>query len=99
MSRFAVVDDSVASGHITEFEYCKINRIPTIFLRKRGKGSTWMIGDASLTDINYIKTFEYIERDLHDVLTVAVEWAEKFIRKRADAYSAYYPWRKEEEKG
>lgn len=44
--KFAVVEDSVASGHIAEFEYCKNNRVILALLREKGKGSTWMIGDA-----------------------------------------------------
>jgi hypothetical protein len=44
--KFAVMEDSVASGHIAEFEYCKNNRVILALLRQKGKGSTWMIGDA-----------------------------------------------------
>ena len=92
ISKFAVMEDSTASGHIAEFEYCKINRVPLILLRREGKGSTWMIGDAGLVDVNYIKKFEYSESNLHDVLEIATEWVEKFISRKAEVYGTYYPW-------
>lgn len=92
MSKFAVMEDSFASGHLAEFEYCKNNRVILALLRQEGKGSTWMIGDAPIVDINYIKIFEYSEKNLHDVLIEASQWAESFIQRRADAYKAYYPW-------
>jgi len=92
ISKFAVMEDSIASGHIAEFEYCKTNRVPLILLRREGKGSTWMIGDAGLVDVNYIKKFEYSESTLHDVLDVATDWVEKFIERKAEVYGTYYPW-------
>jgi len=94
MSKFTVMEDSTASGHIAEFEYCKNNRVPLVLLRKKGKGSTWMIGDAELVDVNFIRTFEYSEDHLHEVLVEATKWAEEFIHRRADAYQGYFPWRK-----
>lgn len=84
MSKFAVMEDSVASGHIAEFEYCKNNRVVLAMLRQKGKGSTWMIGDAAIVDVNYIRVFEYAERNLHAVLGEAVKWAESYIQKRID---------------
>lgn len=94
MSKFAVMEDSVASGHLPEFEYCKNNRVVLALLRQKGKGSTWMVGEAPLVDINYIKSFEYDEKSLHDVLFEASKWAESFIQRRADAYKNYFPWSK-----
>ena len=91
ISKFAVMEDSIASGHIAEFEYCKTNRVILALLRQKGKGSTWMIGDAPLVDVNYIKSFEYSERNLHGVLFEASQWAESFSKKRADAYKDYFP--------
>jgi hypothetical protein len=91
MSKFCVMEDSAASGHIAEFEYCKANRIVLILLRKPGHGSTWMIGDAGLVDVNYIRTFEYSNDSLHEVLVAAVKWAEDFLKRRVEVYGAYLP--------
>ena len=93
MSKFAVMEDSLASGHIAEFEYCKNNRVVLVILRQEGKCSTWMIGDAPLVDINYIKSFEYTQRNLHDVLVEASKWAESFIQRRVNSYKKHFPWR------
>lgn len=91
ISKFAVMEDSFASGHIAEFEYCKNNRVILALLRQKGEGSTWMIGDAGIVDMNYIKSFEYTEKNLHDVLAEASQWAESFSKRRADAYKDYFP--------
>lgn len=90
ISKFAVMEDSEASGHIAEFEYCKNNRVVLALLRKKGRGSTWMIGDAQLVDVNYIKTFEYDERNVHNVLIEASKWAESFIQRRGAVYKDYF---------
>jgi hypothetical protein len=92
MSKFAVMEDSVASGHIAEFEYCKNNRVVLAVLRQKGRGSTWMIGDAPLVDLNYIGSFEYTEKSLHGVLLEASKWAESFIQRRVDSYGKRFPW-------
>jgi hypothetical protein len=91
ISKFAVMEDSEASGHIAEFEYCKTSRVVLAILRQKCKGSTWMIGDAELVDVNYIKSFEYTEKNLHRVLSEACSWAESFSQRRADAYKNYVP--------
>lgn len=95
MSKFAVMEDSAASGHIAEFEYCKNNRVVLVLLRQKGKGSTWMIGDAPLVDVNYIQSFEYSERNLHDVLVKASKWAESFLQRRSNSYEKHFRWRTE----
>ena len=86
---------SAASGHIAEFEYCKNNRVVLVLIRQEGKGSTWMIGDAPLVDVNYIRSFEYGERNLHDVLVEASKWAESFLQRRSNSYKKHFPWRTE----
>ena len=91
ISKFAVMEDSLPSGHIAEFEYCKNNRVVLALLRQKGKGSTWMIGDAAIVDVNYIKSFEYTEKNLHGVLAEASQWAESFSKRKADAYKDYFP--------
>jgi hypothetical protein len=91
ISKFAIMEDSLASGHIAEFEYCKNNRVILALLRQSGKGSTWMIGDAGIVDVNHIKLFEYTEKNLHNVLSKACEWAESFSKRRAEAYRDYFP--------
>jgi hypothetical protein len=35
--KFAVMEDSVASGHIVEFEYCKSSRVILALLRRKEK--------------------------------------------------------------
>ena len=91
-SRFCVMIDRSPSGHIAEYICIKSVEEILAFLRPKGKGSTWMIGDASLTDINYIKLFEFENSPL-EVLDFAIAWAEDFMKKRIKEYNHRYPWR------
>jgi hypothetical protein len=62
------------------------------FLRPLGSGSTFMIGDAALVDINYIRIFEF-ESSPIEVLDEAIDWAESLARVRSETYNKAYPWR------
>lgn len=92
-SRFSVVVDREASGHIKEHEIAKQQRCILGLLRQRGLGSTYMIGDEHLVDINYIRVFEFDKSPI-EALPDTIQWAEKVTRNRADAYNEYYPWRR-----
>jgi hypothetical protein len=48
MSRFIVIDDSSASGHLTEFELCRSNRWVTLVLRAQGLAPSWMTAGVSV---------------------------------------------------
>lgn len=90
MSKFAVMEDSAASGHVAEFEYCKNNRTVLAILRQKGRGSTWTIGDGLLVDINYMQRFEYDDKNLRSALIDASEWAESFIKRRSETCKNYF---------
>ncbi len=92
LSRFCVMVDRVPAGHIAEYGHLKDQRTTLAFLRPRGSGSTYMIGDADLVDLNYIRRFEFDGR-AETVLAEAVAWAEGIERARESAYGAAYPWR------
>jgi hypothetical protein len=92
-SRFCVMIDREPSGHIAEYNYLRGERVVLAFLRPKGKGSTYMIGDDSIVEINHIKIFEFESSPLQ-VLDNAVTWAEDFIRKKIEALKDAYPWRK-----
>jgi hypothetical protein len=94
VSRFCVMIDREPSGHIAEYTYLKNSRTVLAFLRLKGKGSTYMIGDDSLLEINHIKVFEF-EKSPLEVLSDAVEWAEDFLAKKEQTLNKAYPWRKE----
>lgn len=91
-SRFCVMIDREPSGHIAEYVYLKGERVIMAFLRPKGKGSTYMIGDDSIVEINYIKIFEFEISPLQ-TLDDAVAWAEEFIGKKIEALRDAYPWR------
>ena len=92
-SRFCVMIDRKAAGHIVEYQYLKEQRTILAFLRPRGKGSTYMIGDEHLTDFRYIKLFEF-EKSPIEVIDTAIDWAEELVRERMKKYEAAYPWRR-----
>jgi hypothetical protein len=91
-SRFVVMVDHTPSGHILEHELMKEQRTILAVIRRRGLGSSYMIGDVGLVDLNFIRVFEF-DHYPEDVLPDAVEWAERIALERQTAYDSYYPWR------
>ncbi|GEM_PF-6820812 len=92
-SRFLVMVDRSASGHIAEYIIVREQRSILALLRPLKTGSTWMIGDDPWVDSNYIKLFEF-EQSPNGVMDQAVRWAEGMAQLRASAYDKGYPWRK-----
>ncbi len=58
-SRFVVMIDNTPSGHILEHALLKEQRTILAVIRRRGHGSSYMIGDAELVDLNFIRVFEF----------------------------------------
>jgi hypothetical protein len=92
-TRFSVMVDRTPAGHVAEYHMLRGQRTILALLRPRGSGSTYMIGDDSLVDVNFIKLFEFEKTPL-EVISPVIEWAEGLVRGRAAAYDANYPWRK-----
>ncbi|MEK7450255.1 MAG: hypothetical protein AAB019_12335 [Planctomycetota bacterium] len=92
VSRFVVVEDSTASGHISELGDCKNNDWVTIILREQGQQSTFMTAGISSTS-TVMKEYEYTAGHLQEVLTDAVKWAEQTISTRTERMIIQYPWR------
>ena len=91
-SRFCMMVDREASGHIKEYEIVKQNRIPLALFRPLSDASTWLIGDDEFVDLNYIKTFEFEDSAL-ERMDDAIDWAESIVEDRAEAYKKHYSWR------
>ena len=91
-SRFCVMIDREPSGHIAEYAYLKDERVALAFLRQKGKGSTYMIGDDSI-ERNNVKLFEFENSPLQP-LDKAIAWAEEFIGKKKAFLKDAYPWRR-----
>jgi len=91
-SRFVVMIDRVPAGHLVEYQILKEQRTITAFLRPAGSGSTYMIGDDALVDINYMQLFEFNDTAL-SILDSVKTWAEQIAEQRATAYNKAYPWR------
>jgi len=91
-ARFSVMIDRDPSGHISEYETLKKTNCILAFLRKKGEGSTSMIGSDHLVDLNYFNLFEFDDSPI-EVLNEAIEWAEGIVKKREEIYGDEYPWR------
>jgi hypothetical protein len=91
-SRFCIVVDRVASGHLSEYDWLKNEGVILALLREKGKRSTFMIGDEPI-DYNYIRKFEFDKSPLN-ILDEVIEWAEKKNIDRIEYYKTAYPWRK-----
>lgn len=92
-ARFNVMIDQTAAGHIVEYLINREDRSILAVLRPVRSGSTWMIGDDPLVDVNFIKIFEFEGTPVQQVDN-AIQWAEKIAQARADAYNKAYPWRR-----
>lgn len=92
-SRFCVIVDREPSGHIAEYAYLENERVILAFLRPKGRGSTYMIGDDSLAEKNNIRVFEFESHPVQ-VLDEVIIWAEEFVQKKIKALKEAYPWRR-----
>lgn len=91
-SRFCIMVDREVSGHIKEYEIVKSERKPLVLFRPEEDGSTWMIGDDEIIDLNYIKTFEFAGSPLGKT-EEGIQWAENLLKERGKAYPEFYPWK------
>jgi len=91
-ARFSVMVDRTPAGQIAEYIMLREQRSVLAYLRPRGSGSTFMIGDNHLADVNHLREFEFAQSPL-ERLDEAIKWAETFIRKRIAKYRIRYPWR------
>jgi hypothetical protein len=91
-SKFCVIVDEVASGHIAEYGMLKSQRTIIALIRREGECSTHMIGDEGEVDYNFIRVFEF-RNDPLEVIDSVIDWAEELTRKRIIAYGESYPWR------
>jgi hypothetical protein len=91
-SRFCIMVDRTPSGHIAEYEILRQQSTIFAFMHPKGTGSTRMIGDDALVDVNYIHPFAFASSPL-EALEDAITWAEQMAKARQDAYDREYPWR------
>ena len=82
ISRFVIVDDFVASGHLSELEICRERKFITGVLRFQGQATTAMQADID-SEVAYIKTFEYDSfNDFQDCVLRASAWANAAVAER-----------------
>lgn len=91
-SRFVVLDNTEASGHLYELPHVsKSAECITAVLQERGRGSTWMIEDAFFRH-NHWRKFEFNPDELEGVVEQAAAWAEEFRERFAQHQEAVLPW-------
>jgi hypothetical protein len=91
ISRFVIVDDTDASGHLAELSLCKSGGWITIVLRF-GRAGSYMSAGVSL-DSNVILE-RAVDRDtLDESLRQSVEWAVLRLKEMRKDLQAIYPWR------
>jgi hypothetical protein len=93
-SRFVLVENTEASGHLYEIPHVgKAAECVIGFLQEKGKGATWMFEDAYARNQHWQK-FPYAPAAIGNAVTEAAEWAEKFITKFGDFQQRVLPWMK-----
>lgn len=93
ISRFVVIDDSSASGHLRELSNIKNDNWVTILLHADGQRSSFMTADASIHS-NVIFETDYSQDQPMDDISNAVNWAEDKIKELKIKFDNIYPWRK-----
>lgn len=88
-ARFNVMVDRTPSGAAAEYVMLRESRSIIALLRPSTGGSTSMIGNDSLVDVNFIKVFEFTSSPLQ-VLAEASQWAESVYQARVRAYENMY---------
>ncbi|MBT2764810.1 hypothetical protein [Paenibacillus sp. ISL-20] len=92
ISKFVIIEKSEPAGQIDEAKICAFNRIPAIWIHRKGTGDTWMQGDYEV-DFKFIRSFAYEESEKEVVLNRAVEWVEQFLKEKSEYLDDIYPWR------
>ena len=91
-SRFVVIENTEASGHLYEIPHVtKAAECVTVVLQEEGKGATWMFEDAYLKHRHWHKV-TYAEAELGEAVDAAAAWAEEFVRAFAEGQLAALPW-------
>jgi len=86
---FAIVENTVPSGHIDELRILATNRVVTAIIQKSETGASWIQADYPC-DFNFIKSFEYSESPM-DCLNEVVGWARALIMERIGFLNRLYP--------
>lgn len=94
LSKFSIMVDRNPSGHTVEYETAKRQRnvLARLIPEDSSSQSTYMIGGAEDVDLNHIRAFEFEDRP-QERLDDAIEWAERIVKERCEAYQDRYPWR------
>jgi hypothetical protein len=87
------MEDSVAGGHLVEYQYCKEMDVTLAVLREKGTGSTRMIGDSDSLTSPSIRFFEYEPETLKQTIREVVEWADQVAAQKRSHYAKTEPWR------
>jgi hypothetical protein len=91
-SRFVVLDNTEASGHLYELPHVsKSAECITAVLQERGRGSTWMVEDAFFRH-NHWRKFEFNPEELEVVVEQAAAWSEDFRERFAQHQEVVLPW-------
>jgi len=90
---FTIMEDSIAGGHLVEYEYCKQMSVTTVVLREKGKGSTWMIKETDSLDHPFIRFIYYDPGDVSAAVTEGAKWATEVSKRRESMFREHEPWR------
>jgi hypothetical protein len=92
LSRFCVIIDRAAAGHLPEYLYLQGVKAIIAHLRPKGAISTFMIGRSPEARPTSPRTFEF-DHSPFDILDKVIKWAEE-EREELLKESEYYPWKR-----
>lgn len=91
-SRFVIVENSEATGHLYEFPHItKFAELTSIVLQRQGEGSTWMFEEL-YHRLQNIKKFEYTNETLEEQINIGIDWANGYLKSFRDYQKQKLPW-------
>jgi hypothetical protein len=91
-SKFVIVENTEASGHLYEIPHVgKAAECVIGFLQEEGKGATWMFEDAFARNHHWRK-FSYAAGNVAGAVDEAANWAEDFVKQFGAFQQRVLPW-------
>ena len=91
LSRFVVVENTFASGHLYEMPFIRNAEAVVAILQEDGKGATRMFDDM-IAKHPLIKTFRYNLDSMNVAVDDAVQWAEERITDNVAVHKNAWGW-------
>lgn len=91
LSRFVIMENTFPSGHLYELPFVRNAEAVIAILQQEGTGATWMFDDM-IPKHPLVQRFWYTNESLSEMVTAAIQWAERRIAENVRINKAAWPW-------